>query len=121
VVQTASGWGVTHFLRVAALAHAFDLPVSPIGTTPIALVHAATAVPNHIATELQDLSPPVGLSLDLSVEDGRFVLGDSPGLGIDVDAAAIAKLGRTSRRPSRIGPHVRPSRAGSHLDHDAAR
>ncbi len=32
VVQTAAGWGVTHFLRVAALAHAYDLPVSPIGT-----------------------------------------------------------------------------------------
>src|SRR3954468_2012210 len=85
VVQTATGWGVTHFLRVAALAHAYDLPVSPIGTTPIALVHAATAVPNHIATELQDLSPPVGLSLDLEVEDGAFVLGESPGLGVTVD------------------------------------
>ena len=37
VVQTAAGWGVTHFLRVAALAHAYDLPVSPIGTTPLGL------------------------------------------------------------------------------------
>ena len=34
IVQTAAVWGVTHFLRVAALAHAHDLPVSPIGTTP---------------------------------------------------------------------------------------
>ena len=53
-----SVWGVTHFLRVAALAHAFDLPVSPIGTTPLGLLHAATAVSNHMATELQDLEPP---------------------------------------------------------------
>ncbi len=92
VVQTAAGWGVTHFLRVAALAHAYDLPVSPIGTTPLGLVHAATAVPNHMATELQDLEPPTGLSVDVSVEDGRFVLGDSPGLGVSVDEAAIARI-----------------------------
>src|SRR3954447_21141873 len=90
IVQTAAGWGVTHFLRVAALAHAYDLPVSPIGTTPLGLVHAATAVPNHIATELQDLTPPEGLLVDVEVEDGQFVLGDSPGLGVTVDEEAIA-------------------------------
>ena len=82
IVQTGAVWGVTHFLRVAALAHAHDLPVSPIGTTPIGLLHAATAVPNHIASELQDLRPPTGLSLDLHIEDGAFVLGDTPGLGM---------------------------------------
>jgi L-alanine-DL-glutamate epimerase-like enolase superfamily enzyme len=60
IVQTAAVWGVTHFLRVAALAHAYDLPVSPIGNTPVALLHAATSVPNHIASELQDLRPPIG-------------------------------------------------------------
>src|SRR5204862_343736 len=74
IVQTASIWGVTHFLRVAALAHAHDLPVSPVGTTPIGLVHAATAVPNHLVTELQDLTPPVGLTVDLHIEDGGYVL-----------------------------------------------
>ena len=101
VVQTAAGWGVTHFLRVAALAHAYDLPVSPIGTTPMGLVHAATAVPNHMATELQDLEPPTGLSVDMTVEDGRFVLGDSPGLGVTVDEAAISRI---EGRPSRAVP-----------------
>lgn len=118
VVQTAAGWGVTHFLRVATLAHAHDLPVSPIGSTPIGLVHAATAVPNHMATELQDLTPPVGLSLDLSVEDGQFVLGDSPGLGVEVDEGTITQVGRTAGRPARTGPHVRPTRSGIRLDHE---
>src|SRR6185503_6426284 len=42
VVQVAAVWGVTHFLRVCALANAYDLPVSPIGNTPVALLHAAT-------------------------------------------------------------------------------
>jgi L-alanine-DL-glutamate epimerase-like enolase superfamily enzyme len=115
VVQIAVVWGVTHFLRVAALAHAHDLPVSPIGTTPVALLHAATSTPNHIASELQDLVPPIGVSIHMSVEDGAFVLGDSPGLGIAIDENVIAS---SLRRPStevRDGPHVRPERAGRRL------
>ena len=114
VVQTAAVWGVTHFLRVASLAHAHDLPVSPVGTTPLGLLHAATAVPNHIASELQDLVPPAGLRLDLTVEDGVFVLGDTPGLGITVDEAAIPALDRQDGA-SASGPHVRPARAGRRL------
>jgi hypothetical protein len=116
VVQTAAGWGVTHFLRVAALAHAYDLTISPIGTTPVGLVHAAASVPNHIATELQDLEPPTGLAVDLSVEDGRFVLGDSPGLGVTVDEAAISRINPPSNASFRTGPHIRPANAGSRLD-----
>lgn len=113
IVQTAAVWGVSHFLRVSALAHAHDLPVSPIGSTPVALLHAATSVPNHIASELQDLSPPLGLSLDLRVEDGAFVLGDSPGLGITVDEQAI-DAHRPDARPAE-GPHIRPEHAGRRL------
>ncbi|MDQ3788658.1 MAG: mandelate racemase/muconate lactonizing enzyme family protein, partial [Actinomycetota bacterium] len=85
VVQTSAVWGITHFLRVATLAHAYDLPVSPVGNTPVGLLHAATAAPNHLASELQDLDPPLGLHLDVHVENGEFVLGDAPGLGIRVD------------------------------------
>jgi len=123
IVQTSAVWGVTHFLRVAVLAHAHDLPVSPVGNTPVGLLHAATSVPNHIASELQDLVPPAGLRLDLEVEDGAFVLGDSPGLGITVDEAVIlasaAADGRDGARPA--GPHVRPARAGRRLVPDAVR
>lgn len=115
IVQAAAIWGVTHFLRVAALAHAHDLPVSPIGTTPLGLLHAATSVPNHIAAELQDLEPPVGLTVDMRIEDGGYVLGDSPGLGIRVDETVIAALstdGRLSKVDLSRGPHVRPAHAG---------
>lgn len=115
IVQTAAVWGVTHFLRVAALAHAHDLPVSPIGTTPVGLLHAATAVPNHITSELQDLRPPVGLTLDLTVQDGAFVLGDLPGLGITVDEQLIRALGAPARRSTEAGPEVRPGQAGRRL------
>jgi L-alanine-DL-glutamate epimerase-like enolase superfamily enzyme len=115
IVQTAAVWGVTHFLRVAALAHAHDLPISPIGNTPIGLLHAATSVPNHIASELQDLHPPVGLSLDLSIEDGGFTLGNSAGLGIQVDEEAIAEYCVPLDVPTVDSPNVRPERAGRRL------
>jgi L-alanine-DL-glutamate epimerase-like enolase superfamily enzyme len=121
VVQTAAVWGVTHFLRVAALAYAHDLPVSPIGTTPMCLLHAATAVPNHMASELQDLSPPIGLAVDVSIEDGQFVLGDTPGLGLSVDEAAIPLITERSVGVLPGGPHVRPANAGWRLDNEPPR
>ncbi|MGW6932981.1 mandelate racemase/muconate lactonizing enzyme family protein [Lentzea sp. NPDC054927] len=115
IVQTAAVWGITHFLRVAVLAHAHDLPVSPIGTTPVGLLHAATSVPNHLVSELQDLRPPVGVSLDLHVEDGAYVLGDSPGLGVRVDEEAISGSAHLLPHPTSGGSHIRPERAGHRL------
>lgn len=115
IVQAAAVGGVTHFLRVAALAHAHDLPVSPIGNTPVGLLHAATSVPNHIASELQDLRPPVGLAVDLDIEGGAFVLGDSPGLGVKVDESAIAAIAPPPSGPRPAGPNVRPEHAGRRL------
>ncbi|GAA1776577.1 mandelate racemase/muconate lactonizing enzyme family protein [Luedemannella helvata] len=115
IVQTAAVWGVTHFLRVAALAHAHDLPVSPVGNVPIGLLHAATSVPNHLVSELQDLRPPTGVTLDLRIEGGGFVLGDSPGLGITVDEPAIALARHRPGVTTAEGPNVRPERAGQRL------
>ena len=114
IVQTGSGAGITHFLRLAYAAHSRDLPVSPVGLTANAAVaHAAAAVPNHLAAEVQDLGAPFGVSIDVEYADGGIVLGDTPGAGIAVDEQAIA-----SRRMSesgwlvQAGPHVRPQRAG---------
>jgi L-alanine-DL-glutamate epimerase-like enolase superfamily enzyme len=115
IVQTAAVWGITHFLRVATLAHAHDLPVSPIGTTPVGLLHAATSVPNHLVSELQDLRPPLGISVDLHVEDGAYVLGDQPGLGLCVDEKAIAAGSDLLPELRYGGSHIRPERAGRRL------
>ena len=120
-MQTAAVWGITHFLRVANLAHAYDLPVSGIGTTPIGLVHAATSLPNHMATELQDLTPPAGVTVDMSVEDGAFVLGDTPGLGLTVDEDAIRAVHRPTGIPTPHGSQVRPENAGVRLEVHALR
>jgi L-alanine-DL-glutamate epimerase-like enolase superfamily enzyme len=115
VVQTGSVWGITHFLRVAALAHAFDLPVSPVGYNANPLAQAAASVPNHLALEVQDLDAPVGLHVDHELVDGCVVLGHEPGLGIDVDELAIAELTEAADWGRSHGPHVRPERAGRRL------
>ncbi|MHA6615704.1 hypothetical protein [Pseudonocardia sp. DLS-67] len=78
--------------------------------------HAAAAVPNHVACELQDLSDPFGLHTDVEVRDGEFVLGERPGIGVEVDEAAVdavptVDIGVTDA----AGPHVRPADAGLRL------
>ncbi|WP_153394443.1 mandelate racemase/muconate lactonizing enzyme family protein [Ornithinicoccus halotolerans] len=115
VVQSGSVWGITHFLRVAALAHAFDLPVSPVAYNANPLAHAAAVVPNHLAIEVQDLGSPVGITADQQFEDGQVILGEAPGLGITVDEDSIATLGAKGDWGLERGPHVRPSRAGRRL------
>jgi L-alanine-DL-glutamate epimerase-like enolase superfamily enzyme len=115
IVQTAAVWGVTHFLRVAVLAHAHDLPVSPIGTSPIGLLHAAASVPNHLVSELQDLTPPLGVTLDLHIADGAYILGDRPGLGIHLDEEAITAASPLVPPSTSGGSHIRPERAGHRL------
>jgi L-alanine-DL-glutamate epimerase-like enolase superfamily enzyme len=115
VVQAGAVWGITHFLRVAVLAHAHELPVSPVGSTPNPLAHVAAALPNHTACELQDLAMPFGLDVDVDVRDGAIVLGERPGIGVEVDEAAIAAHRESGDWRVPAGPHVRPERAGRRL------
>lgn len=115
IVQPGSVWGITHFLRVSALAHAFDLPVSPVGYDGNPLGHAAAVVPNHLSIEIQDLRLPIGISADQEVVDGHLVLGEAPGLGYVVDEDAISRLPGSGSWDAAAGPHVRPDRAGRRL------
>lgn len=112
IVQAGMVWGITHFLRVSTMAHARDLPVSPVGYNCNPVAHAAAAVPNHLATEVQDLAFPRGLSVDQTIADGGIILGDEPGLGITVDEEEIASVGPASGWGVSTGPHIRPERAG---------
>ncbi|WBB71893.1 mandelate racemase/muconate lactonizing enzyme family protein [Micromonospora sp. WMMD1128] len=115
VVQVGSVWGITHFLRTAAVAHGRDLPVSPVAYHANPLAHAAAAVPNHLACEIQDFSWPIGLTVDQEIADGGIVLGDLPGLGIRVDERRLEAAPALTDPPAAAGPHVRPDRAGLRL------
>ena len=115
IVQVGNVWGITHFLRVATLAHAHDLPVSPVAYNANPVAHAAAAVPNHLAFEVQDLLFPVGLDVDQHFDDGGIVLGDRPGIGIVVDESQMSPAGAATPRPAATGPHIRPERAALRL------
>ncbi|MFE7993382.1 enolase C-terminal domain-like protein, partial [Streptomyces shenzhenensis] len=115
VVQTGAVWGITHFLRVSTLALGHGVPVSPVGYNANPVAHAAAAVPNHLVTEVQDLSFPVGLRVDQEIADGGIVLGDAPGLGIEVDEERIVARAASGGWSLPSGPHVRPADAGLRL------
>jgi len=115
VVQAGSVWGITHFLRVATVAHSRDLPISPVGYNTNPVAHAAASVPNHLAIEIQSLGTPIGLAVDQTIADGGVVLGDEPGNGLSVDEAMIAGAGARLAWSDPAGPHVRPDRAGLRL------
>lgn len=117
VVQASMVFGITHFLRVAAAAHAHSLPVSLVNYRGNIVAHAATAVPNHMACELKELDDrPLGIQLDQVVEDGGLRLGDLPGHGVRVDRAAIeALMQQRAADPASQAPkaaHVRAADMG---------
>ncbi|HLT67143.1 MAG TPA: enolase C-terminal domain-like protein, partial [Microbacterium sp.] len=121
VVQAGAVWGITHFLRVAVMAHSRDLPVSPVGLTANhSVTAAAAAVPNHLTAEIQDLGQPFGLTLDQQFEDGGVVLGDKPGVGIELDERAIEHARIEGAWGILAGPHVRSPRAGLSLSLDGS-
>lgn len=116
IVQAGAVWGITHFLRVAVAAHSRDLPVSPVGLTANhSVTAAAAAVPNHLSAEVQDFGAPFGLTLDQEFTDGGVVLGDRPGVGIEVDETAIESARASGDWLEPAGPHVRSPRAGLRL------
>ena len=115
IVQAAAVWGVTHSLRVAAAAHARELPLSPVGlSSNPAVAHIVPAIPNHLSTEVATAATPAGLAIDFEVEDGGIVLGDRPGGGVAIDETVLAGAAEFVWG-GEGGPHVRNSRAGLEL------
>ena len=115
VVQTGSVWGITHFLRVAIAAHSRDLPISPVGYDANPVAHAAASVPNMIGIEVQDLGWPDGFDVDQQIIDGGILLGDRPGLGIEIDETAFGGAHGKGGWDANGGPHRRPRQAGLRL------
>lgn len=116
IVQAASVWGVTHFLRVAHAAHSRGLPVSPIGLSANpSLAAAAASVPNHLTAEVQHFGFPFGVSVEQDFVDGGIALSDTPGNGMTIDEAAIAASNESGDWLIQAGPHVRSTRAGLQL------
>ena len=111
IAQVGSGWGITHLIRAAHLAHAHDLPISPVGYTA-SVAAAAGILPNFLVAEVQDLGHPVGVAVDQQIECGGIVLGDEPGSGFSVDESALQPPPPEQGWAAGSGPHTRPLRAG---------
>ena len=84
--------GLAEFRRIAALADAFDVPVtphnvaSPVGT--MASVHACATVPNAFVLEYHARDVDWWDDLhagDPLIEDGRIRVPEEPGLGLELD------------------------------------
>ena len=90
-VSTATT-GFTGCRQVANMCYAYELPVSMMNCQANYMAHLAAALPNHLAMEVVDPGREHCLRFDNTIEDGFIVLGDAPGLGIEVDEEALHQL-----------------------------
>ena len=77
------------------------------------MAHMAAALPNHISMEVVDPGREHCIRYDSHIEDGCIVLGDSPGLGIEVDEEKLRELQANPLELS--GPFPFPRREGAGL------
>jgi D-arabinonate dehydratase len=84
--------GVTEFMKVAALAQAYDLPVAPHGNQDVH-VHLVSAIPNGLIVEYyrDTVDPMCGKSFkeQLMLKDGYLKPPDRPGFGIELNEEAL--------------------------------
>lgn len=93
LVQTdiLNGGGYTGLLRIAALAEAFHVPISPHGAQfPDVNSHLVAAVPNGLIVSTYPSSEPHEIWSKMYdppflVNDGQIILSDRPGLGHELD------------------------------------
>jgi len=85
--------GVTEFMKVAALAQAYDLPIAPHGNQEVH-VHLVAAIPNGLIVEFYrgTTDPMWGRTFreHLTLKEGCLEAPDRPGLGIDLNDEALA-------------------------------
>ena len=76
--------GITGALQVGNLAYAFDLPVSVMNIPCNVAAHLAAVLPNHNMMEVVEGGREKIFISDNFIEEGFIVLGDKPGLGIEI-------------------------------------
>lgn len=89
--------GISELRRIAALAEAHYVPISPHNALgPVQIVagaHVARTVPNLHRLEINSLWKDrydAAVSHDLDIRDGTLHLSDRPGLGIELDREFLA-------------------------------
>jgi len=86
--------GVTEFIKIAAMADAYGLPVCPHGSAYIS-VPVVAAVPNGLFSEyIQGIHDPMGqVFIDpIKARNGEVIPSNKPGFGIELNEEAIKKM-----------------------------
>lgn len=91
--------GITECWRIGRLAHEAGLGVAThTWSDAVALVanaHLVASLPNGLTVEVDQTGNPFIDKLlvkTLKIEDGRLLLGDAPGLGVELDENVLAEL-----------------------------
>lgn len=87
--------GVTEWVRIAGLAHAYELPVAPHGSQDVH-VHLVAAAPNGLICEYyRDTFDPMWGRIfreKLALTDGYVAPPDRPGFGWELDMGVLGPL-----------------------------
>jgi L-alanine-DL-glutamate epimerase-like enolase superfamily enzyme len=83
--------GITHFMKIAHLAEAFNLPVTSHGAHDVT-VHLLAAVPNRSYLEAHGFGLDRYIAEPLTIEDGFAIAPSTPGHGITFDWKGLAAI-----------------------------
>jgi L-alanine-DL-glutamate epimerase-like enolase superfamily enzyme len=83
--------GITHFMKIAHLAEAFNLPVTSHGAHDVT-VHLLAAVPNRSYLEAHGFGLDRYIAEPLKIEDGFAIAPSTPGHGITFDWKGLAAI-----------------------------
>ncbi|MES2562488.1 MAG: mandelate racemase/muconate lactonizing enzyme family protein [Pseudomonadota bacterium] len=92
MVDLMRAGGITQWMKIAAMAEAFNLPIVS-HLVPEIHVHLVAAVPNGLTVEYM----PRALRLykeTPKIEDGMLVVPQKPGLGLEFDPEVLKKYGQ---------------------------
>jgi len=113
-VSTATS-GFTGCRQVAHLAYAYELPVSMMNCQANYMAHLAAALPNHLSMEVVDPGREHCLDFDNHIEEGFIVLGDKPGLGIEINEQKSRALQENPPARKSNFPFARREGAGAYV------
>jgi L-alanine-DL-glutamate epimerase-like enolase superfamily enzyme len=75
--------GITGALQIADAAYGFELPITLCASPGNIAAHVASAMPNFMSMEVSEpTASGATYRSDVTIEDGRAVAGDKPGLGL---------------------------------------
>ena len=105
MIQVSYGMtGISCALQIADAAFGYELPITLGGSPGLIHAHLATVMPNFMTLEVPDPVVRDGVfTSDIEIVDGWAVLGDRPGLGLEIDREALEK-GRVDAIPAGSGP-----------------